>query len=235
MNDALRVRLAETPRDLQGELQLVAQGGLAAANPIGERAAVIERHHKKGAAVRGLLHAIDQAEIGMVKRGGRAGLTKQPLFVRRMDASVSRKEFERDHALQPLIKRTQYGAHAADPGDVEHTVVFRDDLSGGETLKGFPHDLPGYALGNEAMLRANGVRSKMHDWLISLRKEWMRPPESWDLIQEESGASRLSGSLWIAGRANGRAGHYQNGLAAHPGTIAHRSCNGPRDLPCRSM
>ncbi len=118
-----RQALAHLDRDIY-RLRQTKRG---AANPYRHGFAGVVRHHDES-TVAVLLDAVDDADVGMVKRRSKARFAQEPVLFFRTGDGLLGKEFERYGAFEFRVERAINHAHTPGTGQSED-LVFANDIS----------------------------------------------------------------------------------------------------------
>ncbi len=77
MHDAVPVRLGETPRHLQGDVEHLVERQRAARDPLRQGLAAVVGHGDEDLAVLGLFDLMDGAQVRVIERRGGARFTEK--------------------------------------------------------------------------------------------------------------------------------------------------------------
>ncbi len=116
VNDARGVGLGEALRDLRSDLEETARGegvGLAAQDQLPKRVAVDQLHDDVAQARGRLADVVDGDDVGVVQRGGGAGLLAEAAETVRVAGELLGQELHRDVAVQVVVARSPDLAHAS--------------------------------------------------------------------------------------------------------------------------
>ena len=113
VHDAARVRGLEGIGDLRRRDRAASRACSGpAAEPVPQRLALEQLHGDERLALV-LADVVDRADVGVLERGGRAGLALQPLERLRVPAQLLRQELQRHAAAELQVLRLVDDAHAA--------------------------------------------------------------------------------------------------------------------------
>ena len=112
VHDALHVSGIQRVRHFDADLQQLLQVHGAPADAVLERGPVHELHGDEGMA--GVFaDFVDGADVGVIERGGRAGLTAEALEGHRIARQFQREEFQGSEPAEGNVLRLVHHAHAA--------------------------------------------------------------------------------------------------------------------------
>ena len=123
MHDAVRVREADTARNLQGDRSRILERHSPPLQASLQRLAVVEWHRQKQLPVVGLADFEDGADVWMVERCRRTRLDEESLLRRRLSAEGRGEELQRDVAAQARVVRLVDNPHPTHIDELQHQVL----------------------------------------------------------------------------------------------------------------
>src|SRR5271156_4432051 len=139
VENAVGVSLRQAGAHLAGDVDGLARGKRSVADAICQRTALVEGHDDENGTIFSMLNAMDDADVGMVERGGGARLTQKRVHVMGSGGDRIREKLERYHAFQPEITGAVDNAHAAMACDSKNAVVASNDFPFRESMCKFRH------------------------------------------------------------------------------------------------
>ena len=127
VDDPLRVRRLERVRDLDAELEQLADLERPPADPLGQRLA-LEQLHRDEVAALVLVDRVHRADAGVVERRGGLRLPLEALERGGVLRQLCRQELERDVPAELRVFRLVHDTHAA-AAQLRRDPVVRDDLA----------------------------------------------------------------------------------------------------------
>ena len=105
--------MASPVRDLQGDLERLAQGEWRAFETRLQGLALVQRHGDEQLPVGGRADLVNGADVGMIECRGCACFEQESLLRLGLRAQMRRQEFQRDVASQAFVTRAVHEAHGA--------------------------------------------------------------------------------------------------------------------------
>ncbi len=112
MDDPRLVGPRERVRELRREGQGLARGEGSRVQHLAQRPSLDELHHEEGTVAR-LADLVDRDDVGVIERGGGAGLVLEAREARRIRAQRDGQRLDRDVPLEARVARAPDDAHPA--------------------------------------------------------------------------------------------------------------------------
>ena len=122
MHDAGRMRLGESPGDLNGDVERHVDRQRSLGDPVAQRAAFVEGHREIQLSVIGLADVVDRVDVRMVERRGGLGFLDEAGLGGLVAGQVPRQELEGERAAEPRVEGMVDDAHAALADDRDELV-----------------------------------------------------------------------------------------------------------------
>ncbi len=132
--DALLVSPGEALRHLGGDVDRVINLERSPVNLLLEAFSLVIFHHNEHPPLRGLVDVMDDADVGVLERGGGLGFVNKPLFGLRIVREFRGEEFEGNEAVELEVPGFVDNAHTASAQVLENLVV-RDCCADHSSLK----------------------------------------------------------------------------------------------------